>query len=355
MLPVPPNDMADLLPKASDDVCDVLVKAGQFDAAVTANLKWMFGNDGLAISDEFQTAICGVCATTTTTCSDCPECTTTTTTTSELGCDTLIPDMVSDSTPSGTVTASSGADPYKAFDQDDTSEWSAGTSDSTPWIQYQFTAANCVTQYEIYPHIETTGAGPYAHFVAPKTWSFQGSNDGDNWTALDNRNNVTGWADTVGKQFAFNNLNAYTYYRLLVTAFDTTGLTIGGSDTVQLSIAEISMCGPGTTTTTTTIEGSGTLATPLNLRYIGGTLFWDYVPFAEFFGITVFARDSNGLPVGTDYQITHNGNAITGNIHTLGALCHPNPTGPYIVSIAVVAGNSAGAVSAAAPLNIPCA
>ena len=73
-------------------------------------------------------------------------------------------------------------------------------------------------------------AGGYASASrAPKAWTFSGSNDGENWTALDTRSNETGWsASGESRMYPFANDTAYLYYK-----FDCTALN-GASDYLQI-------------------------------------------------------------------------------------------------------------------------
>jgi len=53
--------------------------------------------------------------------------------------------------------------------------------------------------------------------LAPKTWTFQGSDDGADWTQLDSQSNVTNWTAAYN-EYHFANETAYRHYRLRITA-----------------------------------------------------------------------------------------------------------------------------------------
>ena len=54
---------------------------------------------------------------------------------------------------------------------------------------------------------------------APRDWTFEGSNDKENWTVLDRRFGYTNWVRNAkcNREFAFVNTNAYRHCRLTVT------------------------------------------------------------------------------------------------------------------------------------------
>ncbi|KKR22840.1 MAG: hypothetical protein UT53_C0032G0008, partial [Candidatus Yanofskybacteria bacterium GW2011_GWD2_39_48] len=50
---------------------------------------------------------------------------------------------------------------------------------------------------------------------SPKTWAFQGSNNGTSWTTLDNQTNVSAWGSNEQREYTFSNTTPYRYYRCL--------------------------------------------------------------------------------------------------------------------------------------------
>jgi hypothetical protein len=160
----------------------------------------------------------------------------------DLYSENLIPAMTSATTPSGKVTASSvySLTPiWKAFDGNksywDGTEYRAwGTGSTTGWIAYEFPTAKKISKYVIY--YGTHDAGGYANGINPKNWTFEGSNDGMNWTILDTQTDITNWTDGEEKSFIFNNSTLYKTYRLNITANNG---AVGGA--VKLSVHEIGM------------------------------------------------------------------------------------------------------------------
>jgi hypothetical protein len=130
--------------------------------------------------------------------------------------DNLIPTMTSNTAPSGVVSASSvnsnaptAFDAYKAFDGSTTTNWYAD-SNADEWLKYQFTTATQINFYSIYFSSSSTT-------IAPKDWTFEGSNDDTNWTTLDTVTNETSWSGET-RYFVFSNSTNYTYYRINISA-----------------------------------------------------------------------------------------------------------------------------------------
>jgi hypothetical protein len=159
--------------------------------------------------------------------------------------DGLIPVMTSATTPSGEV-SSSGTPYYSACD------WKAFNGvksnysgydmwqiwSTTGWLRYKFPSPQIVNKYIIYDMLwDQYSIDP----KAPKNWTFEGSNDGINWTVLQTVANHTSCNSYVGN-VSYNwygittfypvNYTAYTYYRINITANN------GGS---YLAINELEM------------------------------------------------------------------------------------------------------------------
>ena len=60
---------------------------------------------------------------------------------------------------------------------------------------------------------------------APKEWTFEGSNDGENWTVLDSRADETGWVANKVRSYAFVNTTPYQYYKYKCTRNNTSNNT----------------------------------------------------------------------------------------------------------------------------------
>jgi hypothetical protein len=84
--------------------------------------------------------------------------------------------------------------------------------DNLAWLAYDLGADNArvVTGCRLSPW-----TGNLA--LAPKTWTFQGSDNGADWTQLDSQSNVTNWTAAYN-EYHFANAAAYRHYRLRITA-----------------------------------------------------------------------------------------------------------------------------------------
>lgn len=127
----------------------------------------------------------------------------------------IIPTMTSNTTPEGIVFASSYHDddpkfaPWRVFnDNDITDKWVSSTP-SNEHVGYEFPNKITIKGYSI--------MGPETLERAPKDWTFEGSDDGENWIELDNRTGQTAWATETRNTYKFNNDTEYKYYRLNIT------------------------------------------------------------------------------------------------------------------------------------------
>jgi hypothetical protein len=113
------------------------------------------------------------------------------------------------------VTASdavAGADADNAADGDETTSWFSGKTDHPSWLQYQFSGpAWAITRYQLTSSADDSTTDPL-------DWQLLGSNNGADWTVLDNRTNETFSARRQSKQYDFPNETPYWFYRLNVTA-----------------------------------------------------------------------------------------------------------------------------------------
>jgi hypothetical protein len=148
-----------------------------------------------------------------------------------------IPQMSSNTTPSGTAAASStqGAGvAWRAFDRNTGTVWQT-TSFNSGWLSYQFPTGRIIKRYGFFT-FTTPGRNP-------RTWTFEGSNDGSSWTTLDTQTNfVTG----VSTFYSFDisaNTTSYTYYRINITATQTLGQVI---EIAELEMSEITNLYGGT-------------------------------------------------------------------------------------------------------------
>ena len=129
-----------------------------------------------------------------------------------------------DVTGTGTASASSEFSPptgaaYRAFDnQTTTSGW--GNNQVLPaWLQYNFGAGNSKTivKYSLYRDSHQTG-GWVSNNYSPRNWTFEGSNDGANWTVLDTQINQQISLNAAKTEFSFTNNTAYQYYRINISS-----------------------------------------------------------------------------------------------------------------------------------------
>ncbi|GAB4387213.1 discoidin domain-containing protein [Albidovulum sp.] len=129
------------------------------------------------------------------------------------------PVMTSNTAPSGEVIVTNGyggpGDGYVLFDKD------AGTAKSFNGasfeIRYDFPSATTLRKYAV------TGAGAGYTDRSPKNWTFEGSNDGVDWTVLDTRIDQTGWAGSETRDYIPASYGSYLKYRLKVTANNGNG------------------------------------------------------------------------------------------------------------------------------------
>ena len=84
--------------------------------------------------------------------------------------------------------------------------WFSGFNDTEPWIQIQFSTPKVIEKYEF-------GAAYDSSNQTLSEWTLKGSNNGTDWAVLDTQ---TGQSITGNTVFSgsFQNLTAYTYYRL---------------------------------------------------------------------------------------------------------------------------------------------
>lgn len=119
-----------------------------------------------------------------------------------------IPSKITGSTP-----WQAGREPEKAFDNQNgafNSGYVFHTLEANKFLQYDFGVGN---EKQIEKYTLTGEVGSYYFSEAPKTWSFEGSNNGSDWDVLDTQSEITNWEIGVAKEFTFNNSTSYRYYR----------------------------------------------------------------------------------------------------------------------------------------------
>lgn len=131
------------------------------------------------------------------------------------------PKMASNTAPSGKVSASSylntNYQPFMAFNQvssplaDNT--WMSASGQLKGWLEYEFSTPKIIKQYNIMLPFQNPS-------IAPKSWTFEASNDGVTWTILDNQVNVTNWDGSVNPNFIsfpLTNQGAFLKYRINIS------------------------------------------------------------------------------------------------------------------------------------------
>ena len=149
-----------------------------------------------------------------------------------------VPIMTSNTAPSGVADASSVASAnfpaYKAFNGSNIANEDRWASNGTTgWLRYDFGASNpkVITHYAIVGM--TPSATSDAENQCPKTWTFQGSNDGSAWDTLDTQTNVAAWTRGEKRSYVTANTTAYRYYRV--------NITLNQGNTSFASIAELEL------------------------------------------------------------------------------------------------------------------
>ncbi|GKU76801.1 discoidin domain-containing protein [Paenibacillus sp. L3-i20] len=156
----------------------------------------------------------------------------------------VIPIMTSNSAPLGIASASNsysdGLSAWKAFDgnkfysTENTSYTAWGTGATKGWLAYEFSEPKIISKYVIY--FGSSKSNNTNLSMNPKNWTFEGSNNGTEWTTLDTQTNVSDWELNVHKEFSFANETLYKKYRINIAA--NNGAT---SLDVNLTIHEFGM------------------------------------------------------------------------------------------------------------------
>ncbi|MFZ5466593.1 MAG: tail fiber protein [Pseudomonadota bacterium] len=153
-----------------------------------------------------------------------------------------VPQMTSNTAPSGVASASSqyDADTYaawRAFDRVtnaavSTNGWLMATGVKTGWLQYAYPEgiSKHLVAYAIRPRINGSDV------TAPTDWVMQGSADGVTWDDLDARAGISGWSDGQRRFYELDlsaTVAAYRYMRLTISASNAAG-SFGGLNELEL-------------------------------------------------------------------------------------------------------------------------
>lgn len=137
-----------------------------------------------------------------------------------------VPAMTNYTAPFGVVSQSSEVNTssrgWQAFDRDTGNvRWLSNTT--TGWVQYDFGAGNA----KIINYYAITGMNDTANNRNPKTWTLQGSNDGSSFTTVHSVTNAPQFSQNETRTYTMNNTTDYRYYRLNITAPQTTTDLVG--------------------------------------------------------------------------------------------------------------------------------
>lgn len=130
----------------------------------------------------------------------------------------VIPQMTADNAPFPWAAFASSVWPqfysaHGAFDKmidTITSSWASNTQ-AAPWIiGIKMDRARLIGKYAI----TSRYTGPH---VSPKSWIFQGSNNGTSYVDLHTVSNQPTWTTLERREFTFSNNTSYQYFRLYIT------------------------------------------------------------------------------------------------------------------------------------------
>jgi hypothetical protein len=134
-----------------------------------------------------------------------------------------VPTMTSATAPSGVASASSdsgGWTAWQAFSNTTPWGWLSNTFGAGQWLQYAFSAAKTIVDYEI-----VAWSADNQETVRHTAWTLQGSNNGTSWTVLDSRTKAyTDWTNNVAVRWTVTSPGSYLYYRLNITEHGGWGL-----------------------------------------------------------------------------------------------------------------------------------
>ena len=117
-----------------------------------------------------------------------------------------------------------GYEGWRAFDQNSNTRW--GVTATSGILTVSFAEAKIIAGYSIRARNDT-------YLIdSPKAWTFEGSNNGTDWTVLDIQTGVTSWSMNERKEFTVSSPASYLYYRLNISSNQS------GTDT---SVSEVEL------------------------------------------------------------------------------------------------------------------
>jgi hypothetical protein len=133
----------------------------------------------------------------------------------------LVPAMTANNQPPFVVVGSTENNAaWGAFDGAvNTVYWSpAGAAPA--WLRCDLASPRPVGSY-------TIGMQSTSGSQGPKTWTFEGSPDGTNFTVLDTQTNAAAWGAAESRTYTLSAIQVYRYYRLNISVGQTGGIQIG--------------------------------------------------------------------------------------------------------------------------------
>ncbi|MDC0506037.1 prepilin-type N-terminal cleavage/methylation domain-containing protein, partial [Candidatus Gracilibacteria bacterium] len=122
-----------------------------------------------------------------------------------------------------------------AFDNNTFNNGWGNTGSLPAQLGYNFGASNgeIITQYSLYR--SSSQSGWWFSSDSPRNWTFEGSNDNSNWTLLDTQVNQYIFNDNTKKTYSFPNTIDYQYYRINVSATNSSD----GSSWINITEMEL--------------------------------------------------------------------------------------------------------------------
>lgn len=139
-----------------------------------------------------------------------------------------IPDMTSNTVPSGYVasadSAAVGFEAWKAFDSSSNSTWWQGNGTTQVGnLTIEVPSAFICDGYTIFVGLRNSDASYLAKDYAPHTFTLSGSNDGTNYTVLDRQSAYVLYDNNKSLFFSIDNNTAYKYHRLDISSLTRNG------------------------------------------------------------------------------------------------------------------------------------
>jgi hypothetical protein len=143
--------------------------------------------------------------------------------------------------------SSSDESAAKAFDGDSNTKWYNGGAAAPAWLQYELGGgeAQVVSKYSL-------TSGNDVPERDPQAWTFQASNDGDNWVNLDTRAGETFSDRLQTKDYSFANSTPYRFYRLNITGQN--GNNLSGLQLSEINFGRIAPAAPAGPSTPADID-----------------------------------------------------------------------------------------------------